>query len=125
MGDQQLDDIEVAVASGPLHWGCYEVATQCIDFGPLIQKITTSGDLGVYCSPVKWGDVLVVTIRCLRLSRVDELSDEINVATLGSDKNACLRALLVSEKSSLTTRNLLLLNLPVHFAPELVKKLNW
>jgi hypothetical protein len=30
MGYEHLDDIEVAIAGGPLHWGGYEVATKGI-----------------------------------------------------------------------------------------------
>lgn len=58
VGDEELNDIEVAAAGGPLHGCCDEVAAEGIDFGALFKEEATGGDLGIYSGPVERGYAL-------------------------------------------------------------------
>ncbi|KIL64586.1 hypothetical protein M378DRAFT_163039, partial [Amanita muscaria Koide BX008] len=68
MGYEEMDDIEIAVASSPLHRRCDQVTTNSVDFGALFKKIPTCRSMSVDCCPMQWGNVLCVTVSCLSLS---------------------------------------------------------
>ena len=62
MGYEQLNDVEVAITSCPLHGSSDEIATEGIDFGALFEKVATCGELRIDGCPVKGSDVLVITV---------------------------------------------------------------
>jgi hypothetical protein len=97
MGYEQLNDIEVAITGRPLHGSSDEIATENIDFCALFEEVATGGELSVDGCPVKGGDVLVIAVRSPRTTRLYELSDEVNVATLGGQKNTWLSLTMPSE----------------------------
>lgn len=41
VGDEELDDIEVAASGCPLHGCCDKVTAECVDFGALFEKVAT------------------------------------------------------------------------------------
>ena len=90
MGDEQLNDVEVAITSRPLHGRGDEITTEGIDFGALFEEVATSGELRIDGCPVKGSDVLVIAVRSVRTSRLYELPNEGDVATLGGQKNTWL-----------------------------------
>ena len=47
VGDEELDDIEVAIACCPLHRRCDEVAAECINLSALLEEVFTSWHLCV------------------------------------------------------------------------------
>lgn len=90
MGYEQLNDVEVAITSRPLHGGSDEIATEGIDFSALFEEVATCGELRIDGCPVKGSDVLVIAVRSPRTPRLYELPDEADVATLGGQKNIWL-----------------------------------
>jgi hypothetical protein len=50
--DEELDNVNVSIASGPLHWSSDEVATEGIDFGALFEEVSACRQLRVDCGPV-------------------------------------------------------------------------
>lgn len=60
--DEKLDDIEVAVASGPLHGCGDEVAAEGIDVCTVGEEETAGRDMCVDGSPVKGCDVLRIAV---------------------------------------------------------------
>ena len=90
MGDEQLNDVEVAITSRPLHGRSDEITTEGIDFSALFEEVATCGELRIDSCPVKGSDVLVIAVRSPRTSRLYELPDEVEVATLGGQKNTWL-----------------------------------
>ena len=61
--NEELNDINVSVASGPLHWSRDEVTTEGIDFRALFEEESACRKLRVDGSPMKRGDVLRVSVR--------------------------------------------------------------
>jgi hypothetical protein len=90
MGYEQLNDVEVAITSRPLHGRSDEIATEGIDFSALFEEVATCGELRIDGCPVKGTDVLIIAVRSPRTSRLYELPDEVDVATLGGQKNTWL-----------------------------------
>jgi hypothetical protein len=90
MGDEQLNDVEVAVTSRPLHGRSNEIATEGINLSALFEEVATCGELRIDGSPVKRSNVLVIAVRSPRTTRLYELPDEVDVATLGGQKNTRL-----------------------------------
>lgn len=82
MGYEYLDDIEVAIAGGPLHGSGDEVTTESIDLCPLFQQIAAGRELSVNCSPMKWSDILFIAVCRPCTPRLYEFSDKFEVATL-------------------------------------------
>jgi hypothetical protein len=64
MCDEELNDINVSVTSGPLQGGSDEVSAQGVDFSALFEEVSACGELRVDCCPVKGGDILRVSVRC-------------------------------------------------------------
>ena len=89
MGYEQLNDVEVAITSHPLHGRSDEIATEGINFSAMFE-VATSGELHIDGYPVKGGDVLVIVVQSPHTSRLYELPDEVDVATLGGQKNTWL-----------------------------------
>ena len=90
MGYEKLNDIEVTITSRPLHGGSDKIATKGINFSALFEEVATSGELRIDGCPVKRSDALVIAVRSPRTSRLYELADEVDIATLGGQENACL-----------------------------------
>lgn len=90
MGYEELNDIEVAITGRPLHGGSDKIATEGIDFCALFEEVATSGELSIDGRPMKGSDVLVIAVRSPRTTRLYELPDEVDVATLGGQKNTRL-----------------------------------
>jgi hypothetical protein len=90
MGYEQLNDVEVAITSRPLHRRSDEIAAEGIDFSALFEEVATCGELRIDGCPVKRSDVLVIAVRSPRTSRLYELPNEVDVATLGGQKNTWL-----------------------------------
>jgi hypothetical protein len=90
MGYEQLNDIEIAITGRPLHGSSDEIATESIDFCALFEEVATCGELSVDGRPVEGSDVLVIAVRSPRTTRLYELPDEVDVATLGGQKNTWL-----------------------------------
>lgn len=90
VGDEELDDVEVAVACCPLHWGGDEISSKGVDFCALFEEVTTGGDLSVDGCPVEWSDVLFITVCRFSLSGFDELSKCMDVAPLCCQENVDL-----------------------------------
>lgn len=88
--NQQLDDVEVAVARSPLHGRSDEVATECIDLGACLQQVAAGGELGIDGSPVQRCNVLLVAVRGFCAPGLDERADEMDVAALSCDEDVCL-----------------------------------
>lgn len=53
MRNQQMDDIEVSISSGPLQWSRLEIATDGVDFCALFYEVTAGRQLGIDCGPMK------------------------------------------------------------------------
>ena len=87
VGDEQLDHVQVPVARRPLHRRCDEVAPKRIDLRTLLQEKAARCNLCVNGSPVERCNVLLVTVRCMRLARLDEVPERLNVAPLGGHKD--------------------------------------
>jgi hypothetical protein len=62
--DEELNDIEVSVASGPLQGGSDEVSPPSVDFSALFEEVLACGELRVDCCPVEGGYILRVSVRC-------------------------------------------------------------
>ena len=60
--DEELDDVNVSITGGPLHWSSDEVTTESVDFCALFEEVATCCQLRVDCGPVEGGDVLRVSI---------------------------------------------------------------
>ena len=69
MGDEELDDIEVTIASSPLHGSGDEVAAQSVNFSALLEQITAGGYMCVNGRPMKRCDVLRITVCSSGFSR--------------------------------------------------------
>lgn len=90
MGYEQLNNVEVAITGRPLHGRSDEITTEGIDFSALFEEVATCGELRIDGCPVKRSDVLVIAVRSPRTSRLYELPNEVDVATLGGQKNTWL-----------------------------------
>ena len=64
VGDEELNDINISVTSGPLHRSGDEVPAEGIDFSALFEEVSACGELRVDCCPVKGSDILRVSVRC-------------------------------------------------------------
>jgi len=80
-----------------LHGRSDEIATEGIDFGALFEEVATSGELRIDGCPVEGSDVLVIAVRSPRTTRLYKLPDEVDVTTLGGQKNARLSLTLLSD----------------------------
>lgn len=90
MGIEQLNDVEIAITSRPLHGRSDEITTEGIDFSALLEEVATCGELRIDGCPMKGSDVLVIAVRSPRTTRLYELPNEVDVATLGGQKNTWL-----------------------------------
>ena len=61
MGYEQLNDVEVAITSRPLHGRSDEIATEGINFSAMFE-VAKSGELCIDGYPVKGGDGLVIVV---------------------------------------------------------------
>lgn len=62
--DEELNDVNVSITSGPLHWSSDEVTTEGIDFCALFEEVPACPQLRVDCGPVEGSDVLRVSVCC-------------------------------------------------------------
>ena len=90
MGDEQLDDIEVAITSRPLHGSSDEVSAEGINFCALFEEVATRGDLSIDGRPMKGSDVLLIAVRSSSATGLYELPDEVKVPALSGQKNTWL-----------------------------------
>lgn len=75
MSDEELNDINVSIASSPLHWSSDEVTAEGIDFRALFEEVSACRLLRVDCSPVKGSNVLRVSVRRCGTTGLDESSN--------------------------------------------------
>ena len=75
--DEELNDINVSIASGPLHGSGNEVATESVDLRALFEEVSACRQLRVDGCPVKGGDVLRVSVGRRGSTRLDEVSDDV------------------------------------------------
>ena len=52
VGNEQLDDVEIPVASGPLHRGSDKVTAEGVDICALLEEVAAYSDVGVDGGPV-------------------------------------------------------------------------
>ena len=62
MGYEELNDVEVAITSRPLHGRGDEITTEGIDFSALFEEVATCRELRIDGRPVKGSDVLVIAV---------------------------------------------------------------
>jgi hypothetical protein len=97
MGDEQMDDIEVVITSYPLHRSSDEVSAKCFNLCSLLEDIATCGDLRINGCPMRWSDVLLIAICSPRTPGLYELSDDVEVSTLGRHENNRLFLTILSD----------------------------
>jgi len=97
MGNEQLDDIEVAITSRPLHGSSDEVAADGINFCALFEEVATRRDLSIDSCPMEGSDVLLIAVRGSRATGLYELPDEVEVPTLSGHKNTWLLQMILSD----------------------------
>jgi len=90
MGYEQLNDVQIAITSRPLHGSSDEIAAKGINFSALFEEVATCGELRIDGCPMEGSDVLAIAVRSPRATRLYELPDEVDVATLGGQKNVWL-----------------------------------
>ena len=90
MGDEQLDDIEVAITSRPLHGSSDEVSAEGVNFCALLEEVATRGDLSIDGCPMEGRDVLLIAVCSSRATGLYELPDEVKVPTLSGHENTWL-----------------------------------
>jgi hypothetical protein len=93
--DEELEDVEVAAAGGPLEGRSDEVTAEGVDVGAGVEQQAARGELGVDCGPVQWRDVLGVAVCCTGAARVEQGAEGGDVAALGSDEDVCLVVMLL------------------------------
>lgn len=50
--NEEVEDVEVAVACSPLHWCCHEVASEGVDIRTLLKQVAACSHLSVDSCPV-------------------------------------------------------------------------
>lgn len=91
MCDEELNDINVSVASGPLHGSSNEVTTESVDLRALFEEVSACRKLRVDGCPVKRGDVLRVSVGRRGSTGFDEVSDDVYFSALRSDEDVYLK----------------------------------
>ncbi|KAF6743274.1 hypothetical protein DFP72DRAFT_137954 [Ephemerocybe angulata] len=100
--NEQVDDVEVAVARGPLHGRRDEVAPARVDVRALLEQVAACGDVGVDRRPVQRRHVLLVAVRGGGAARLDELAQGGYVSSLCSDEDAHLHMVSTFSHKCLT-----------------------
>ena len=88
--NEELDDVNVSISSGPLHGGSDEVTTECVNLRTLFEEVSACRKLRVDGCPVKGGDVLGVSIGRRGCARLDEVSDNVHFSTLRGNEDVYL-----------------------------------
>lgn len=91
MCDEELNNINVSVASGPLHRSSNEVATEGVDFCALFEEVPACRKLRIDRCPVKGGDVLRVSVGRRGSTGLDEISYNVYFSTLRGDEDVYLK----------------------------------
>jgi len=60
--DEELNDINVPIAGGPLHWSSNEVTTEGVDLCALFEEVPACCELRIDRCPVKGSDILRVSV---------------------------------------------------------------
>lgn len=90
MRDEELNDVNVSIASGPLHWSSHEVATESIDLRALFEEVSACRQLRVDGCPMKGSDVLGVPVGRRGCARLDEVSDDVYFSALRGNEDIYL-----------------------------------
>jgi hypothetical protein len=80
--EEEMDDLNAAVACGPHEWGSVKLAPEGIHDGATRDEERGEGHVSVDGRPVERRDLLVVGIGGMCQLRVQELSDGLRVAPL-------------------------------------------
>ena len=91
MCDEELNDINVSIASGPLHRSSNEVATKGVDLCALFEEVSACRKLRIDRCPVKGSDVLRVSVSRRGSTGFDEVSDDVYFSTLRGDEYVYLK----------------------------------
>lgn len=62
VSDEELNDVDISIASGPLHWSSDQVTTEGINFCALFEEVSACRQLRVDCGPVEGGYILRVSV---------------------------------------------------------------
>jgi hypothetical protein len=89
--DEELNDINVSVASGPLHRSSNEVTAEGVDLCALFEEVSACRKLRVDCCPVKGGNILRVSVGRRGSTRLNEVSDDVYFSTLRGDEDVYLK----------------------------------
>jgi hypothetical protein len=64
VSDEELNDVNVSITSGPLHWSSDEVTTERINFCALFEEVAACRQLRIDCGPVEGSNILGISVRC-------------------------------------------------------------
>ena len=90
MRDEELDDVNVSITSGPLHGSSDEITTESVDLRALFEEVSARRQLRVDGCPMKGGDVLGVSVGRRGCARLDEVSDDVHFSTLRGNEDVYL-----------------------------------
>jgi len=88
--DEELNDVNVSVTSGPLHGSSNEVTTKSVDLRALFEEVAARRQLRVDGCPMEGGDVLGVSVGRRGCARLDEVSDDVHFSTLRGNEDVYL-----------------------------------
>ena len=88
--DEELNDINVPITSGPLHGSGNEVTTEGVDLRALFEEVSACRKLRVDGCPVKGSDVLRVSVGRRGSTRLDEISYNVYFSTLRGNEDVYL-----------------------------------
>ena len=91
MCDEELNNINVSVPSGPLHRGSNEITTEGVDLCTLFEEVPACRKLRIDCCPVKGSDVLRVSVGRRGSTGLNEVSDDVYLSTLRGDEDVYLK----------------------------------
>lgn len=91
MCDEELNDVNVSIASGPLHRSSNEITTESVDFCALFEEVPACRKLRIDRCPVKGGDVLRVSVGRRGSTRLDEISYNVYFSTLRGNEDIYLK----------------------------------
>lgn len=89
--DEELNDINVSVTSGPLHGSSNKIAAEGVNLCALFEEVPACRKLRVDGCPVKGGDILRVSVGRRGSTRFDEVSYDVYFPTLRGDEDVYLR----------------------------------
>ena len=88
--DEELNDINVSIAGGPLHRSSDEVPAESVDLCAVFKEVPACRQLRVDGCPVKGSDVLRVSVGRRGFARLDEVPDDVYFPTLRGDEDVYL-----------------------------------